>query len=264
MKGKQTILASAAIIGASTLLFQGFVQVVTASDFNKTSTIPTSYANYAAASSQTTQSSLPVGYKKANYTVKAVNNQKPTSKDITKEAAAEIGAKALWELFGQSLEGKVVEIGYQKPSDALPRAHYYADVKIDDKLNYFFYIDAVTGEFFSMNRERWFKDQIADYDEKLAHNPQEYVAVAKKYAEKYNVVHGPVKSVEYQAQSMGANNDPIMQFQITGENGEIADLYVARRDKEFLGATYYAENKYRIKNSQKVMDSHPGILNNKK
>ena len=264
MKGKQTILAATAIIGASTLLFQGFVQVVTASDFNKTNTIPTSYANYAAASSQTTQNSLPVGYKKANYTVKAMNNQKPTSKDITKEAAAEIGAKALWEMFGQSLEGKVIQISYQKPSEILPRAKWYAEVKINEKLNYFFYIDAVTGEFFSINRERWFDEKIADYDEELAKNPQDYVTVAKKYADQFQVVHSPVKSVEYQAQSNGGNNDPIMQVQITGENGEIADMYIARKDKELLGVTYHTENKYRQQYGLNVMEGHPEIIKNKK
>ncbi|MED1915086.1 hypothetical protein P4V64_07200 [Bacillus thuringiensis] len=261
MKVKQTILAATAIIGTSTLLFQGFVQVVTASDFNKTNTIPTSYANYAVTSSQTPQNSLPPGYKKANYTVNAMNNQKPTSKDLTKEAAAEIGAKALWGMYALSLEGKVVEMRYQQPREDLPRAQWYGEVKINDKLNYYFMIDAVTGEYFSMFRERTFIEKET-YDEELAKNPQEYVDLAKKAAEKFNIVNGPVKSAVYKIQSMVENNDPIISVEITGENGEIATVYIARRDKEFIGATYYAKEKHKDHPNAKV--SYPEIAEPKK
>ncbi|KMZ42661.1 MULTISPECIES: hypothetical protein [Bacillales] len=261
MKVKQTILAATAIIGTSTLLFQGFVQVVTASDFNKTNTIPTSYANYAVTSSQTTQNSLPPGYKKANYTVTAMNDQKPSSKDLTKEAAAEIGAKALWEMYALSLEGKVVEMRYQQPREDLPRAHWWGEVKINDNLNYYFSIDAVTGEFFNIFRERTFIEK-ATYDEELAKNPQEYVDLAKKAAEKFNIVHGPVKSAVYEFQSMVENNDPLMSAEITGQNGEIAIVYIARKDKEFIGATYHAKNKY--KDHPNSIISYPKIAEPKK
>ncbi|NTU30908.1 hypothetical protein HPY27_12200 [Brevibacillus sp. HB1.1] len=261
MKVKQTILAVTAIIGTSTLLFQGFVQVVTASDFNKTNTIPTSYANYAVASSQTPQNSLPPGYKKANYTVKAMNNQMPTSKDLTKEAAAEIGAKAIWRMYDQSLEGKVVEMTYQPPREDLPRAHWWGEVKFNDKLNYYFSIDAVTGEYFSMFRERTFTEK-ATYDEELAKNPQEYVDLAKKAAEKFNIVNGPVKSAVYEFQSMVENNDPLLSAKITGENGEIATVYIARKDKEFIGATYHAKEKYKDHPNQII--SYPEIAEPKK
>jgi hypothetical protein len=264
MKVKHTILAAIGIIGVSTFLFQGLVQGVTAADFNKLNTIPTSYSNVVTPASQTTQDGSPVGYKKANYTVKSMNNQKPSSKDMKKEEAAEIAAQGLWEMFGQSLEGKVVEMAYQKPDEILPRAKWYGEVKINDKLNYFFYIDAVTGEFFSINRERWYDEKISDYDEALAMKPQEYVAAAKTYAEKFKVVHSPVKAAEYQAQSMGANNDPIIQVLITGENGEFADMYIARKDKAFLGVTYHTEIKYRNQHSQNVMEQHPVIIKGKK
>ncbi|MBW5470829.1 hypothetical protein GPJ61_23730 [Brevibacillus formosus] len=253
MKGKQTILAAAAIIGTSTLLFQGMVQVVTASSYNKTDMVPTSYAKSVAVPSSTTQHSLPPGYKKANYTVTDVKDQKPTSKDLTKEAAAEIGAKALWEMYALSLEGTVVEMSYQQPREDLPRAQWYGEVKINDKLNYYFMIDAVTGELFSIFRERTFIEK-ATYDEELAKNPQEYVDLAKKAAEKFNIVHGPVKSAVYDFQSMVENNDPLISAEITGENGEIAIVYIARKDKEFIGATYHAKNKYKDHPNAKVFD----------
>ncbi|WP_232697530.1 hypothetical protein [Brevibacillus daliensis] len=259
---KKTILAAVVVIGASTLLFQGFIHAVTASEFKKTETIPTSYANYTTTSSQATQNSLPGGYKKANYTVKAIGSQKLTSKDMTKEDAAEIGAQALWEIFGQSMEGQVIEMGYQKPIDALPRSKWYADVHINDKLSYYFTVDSVTGEIFCINRKRWFDEKAPDFDEALNKNPQEYVAVAKKLAEKYNVVHSPVKSVEYQAQGNGPNNDPNMGIQIMGENGEIANMYLSRKDKALIEITYNSEMKYIQEYGAKLMQEHPALKTN--
>ena len=50
---------------------------------------------------ETAQNSIPKGYKKANYKVGDIEgeyyrNQTPTSKDMNKEDAAEIGAQVLW------------------------------------------------------------------------------------------------------------------------------------------------------------------------
>ncbi|CEH30787.1 hypothetical protein AM501_30175 [Aneurinibacillus migulanus] len=261
---KKTILAATVVIGGSTLLFQGLIQVVTAAEFKKTDMIPTSYVNYTASSSKAAQKSLSAGYKKANYTVKAIDSQKPTSKDMTKEAAAEIGAQALWEIFGQSLEGQVIEMGYQKPIDSLPRSKWYADVHINDKLSYYFAVDSVTGEIFCISSKRWFDEKVPDFDEELNNNPQEYVAEAKKLAEKYNVVHSPVKSVEYQAQSNGPNNDPVMGIQIMGENGEIANMYLSRKDKALIEITYNSEMKYTQEHGTKLMQEHPALKTNQK
>ncbi len=61
---KKTIFASAVIIGANTLLFQGFTQAVTVSEFKQTHVIPTKYANAAAGPFQAAPNSLPDGYKK--------------------------------------------------------------------------------------------------------------------------------------------------------------------------------------------------------
>jgi hypothetical protein len=260
---KQTVLAAAVVIGGSTLLFQGLVQGVTAAEFKKTDTIATSYANYTAGSAQAAQKSLPAGYKKANYTIGAIDleyyrNQTPTSKDITKEAAAEIGAQALWEVFGQSLEGQVIEMGYNQATESLPRTSWYADVLINGKRSYSFSVDSVTGELLDLARERTLDKKVSvAFDPELDKNPQEYVALAKNLAEKYNVVHSKVKSVAYNGQgytSQGSsNNDPTISLDITGENGEIALMTFSRYDKQLLGIVYNGEYKPAVEFSEKFM-----------
>ncbi|WP_315122011.1 hypothetical protein [uncultured Clostridium sp.] len=252
---KKTILVATA---ASTLLFQGFVQTATATEFKKSDIIPTSYANYTKGSSQTAQNTLPKGYKKANYKVGAIDleyyrNQTPTSKDMTKEDAAEIGAQALWQVFGLSLEGQVIEIGYQQPTESLPRSSWYADVLINGKRSYCFSVDSVTGELFSIARERTLDKKVSvAFDAALAKNPQEYVALSKKLVEKYNVVHSAIKSVKYNGQGY-SNNDPTISVDIVDENGEIALMTFPRYDKALLGIEYNGSYKPAMEFHEKLM-----------
>ncbi|MCM3041508.1 hypothetical protein M3201_17580 [Paenibacillus motobuensis] len=246
---KKTILTAAAVIGAGTLLFQGLTQAATAAEFKKTNSIPTSYTNYTTGSSTAVvKNSMPEGYKKANYTLKEIDleyyhNQTPTSKDMKKEEAAEIGAQALWKMFNLNLEGQVIEMGYSQATESLARSSWYADVLINGKFSYCFSVDSVTGELFTIARERILNEKVSvAFDAVLAKNPEEYVALAKKLAEKYNVVHSSVKSVEYNGQGY-SNNDPTISFDITGENGEIALMTFSRYDKELLGISYNTEYK---------------------
>ncbi len=255
---KKTILAATMLVGASTLLFQGFTQTVMAMEFKQTNIIPTSYANYTTNSSQTAQNVLSKDYKKANYKVGAIDleyyrNQAPTSKDMTKEGAAEIGAQALWQVFGVSLEGQVIEMGYQQPTESLPRSSWYADVIINGKHSYSFTMDSVTGELFNIDRVRTLDKKVSvAFDAALDKNPQEYVALAKKLAEKYNIVHSPVKSVAYNGQGY-SSNDPTISLDITGENGEIALMTFSRHDKELLGIGYNGSYKPAMEAHEKLL-----------
>lgn len=247
----KTIIAAALLIGASTMAFQGLTQTAMAAEYNKANTIPTTYASYANQSSATAQSSVPEGYKKANYTVKDIDleyykTQTPTSKDMSKEDAAEIGAQALWSVYGLNLEGQVVEMGYQPATNDLPRSSWHGDVLIDGKLGYGFEVDSVTGDLFGVSRDRTLDKNVSvAYDATLAKNPQEYAALAKKTAEKLNVVHSTVTSVEYNCQGY-SNNDPDITFVIKGDNGEVASMTFSRYDKALIGISYNAEYKYAV------------------
>lgn len=249
---KSTVFAAALLIGASTMVFQGLTQTAMAAEYNKNNTVPTSYVSCVTQSSDTTtQNSVPKGYKKANYTVKDIDleyykNQTPTSKDMSKEDAAEIGAQALWSTYGLNLEGQVIKMGFQPVNDSLPRSNWYADVYINGVLSYYFDIDSVTGDLFAVGYSRTLDKNVSvAYDATLAKNPQEYETLAKETAENLNVVHSSVTSVDYNCQGY-SNNDPDITFVIKGENGELASMTFSRYDKTLLGISYNAEYKYTV------------------
>ncbi|MEI3607528.1 hypothetical protein SPD48_17750 [Pseudogracilibacillus sp. SE30717A] len=246
---KKMIITTTVLIGASTLLSLGISQVITAAELKNTNIVPTNYANYTLDSNQTEGVSLPKGYKHANYSVGDIDleyyrNQTPTSKDMSKEEAAEIGAQVLWDIFDVNLEKQVIEMGYERASDSLPRSTWYGEAIINGKLSYYFSVDSVTGEVFSIGRgDRTLDEDVSvEFDAELDKNPQEFVTVVKELAEKYNVVHGSVKLVDYNGQGY-SNNDPTISFDITGENGEIALMTLSRYDKELLGISYSASYK---------------------
>lgn len=254
---RKSILAAAMIIGVGTMMFQGFTHAAAVAEYNKTNTVPTSYVSYMDQSSGTAKNSLPDGYKKANYTIQNIEleyyrNQTPTSKDMAKEDAAEIGAKALWNVYGLSLEGQVVEMGYQSATDSIPRSRWYADVLINGKRSYCFEVDSVTGELFAVCYSRTLDKNVSvAFNAALDKNPQEYVALAKKTAEKLNVVHGKVASVEYNCQGY-SNNDPTISLNVIGENGEISLISFSRYDKVLLGIGYNASYKYTLEKIKKI------------
>jgi hypothetical protein len=241
---KKTILTAVAAIGTSAILFQGVTLAVTEAEFKKTTTIPTSYANYTASLLQAAPNSLPEGYTNANYTVGEIDNewyqnQMPTSKDITKENAAEIGAQGLWEIFDLNLEGQVIEMGYQQASESYSRSIWTAEVMINDEKSYYFTVDSVTGELISLGLFIPLDEKVHPaVDAALDKNPQEYVALAKKLAEKYNVVHSTVKSVEYIGQGYITDGNgsyaPMINVDIMGENGEVAAMDFSRDDKALV------------------------------
>ncbi|WP_310602309.1 hypothetical protein [Anaerosporobacter sp.] len=224
-------LAAAVIIGSTTVLQQGFAQAAVSND---------------SIYSQSTQKNAAEGYKKANYTVVDDNlpyyrDKKPTAKDITRDTAAEIGAQAFWEVYNLDLEGKTLEMAYN-PATEDNRATWVGTWWIDGKgkstQNYFFSIDAETGELHSVQYSRTLKKKVSTgFDAKLAKNPEAYEALAKSMAEKYNAVHGSVKSAEYANQGV-SSNDPTIDIRVTGENGEQAQISFSRYDKTLLSISY--------------------------
>lgn len=260
---KKSILVAAMIIGANTMMFQGFTQAAAATEYNRTNIIPTSYANCTSVSSQTVQNSLPEGYKKANYTVGTIalpyyKNQTPTEKDMTKEAAAELAAQYLWQVYGANLEGQTIEMGYDAPTDNTPRPMWIANVEMKGQGyhdgyrvdGYGVWIDSVTGELYSIGLNRTLKEKVpAGPDRSL--DEREYEAEAKKLAEKYNIVHSPVQSIHCTGQgasfptnTIGTYGDPDISFEIRGENGEVALITISRYDKVLCGVMYNGQYKY--------------------
>ncbi|WP_052339363.1 hypothetical protein [Gorillibacterium massiliense] len=261
------LLAAAVAIGGGTLLFQGFTQAATGAELRKTEKVPTIYAASAAPSSAAPSSSapsthpaqtgLPAGYQKADYAVGNIDlefyrDKVPSSKDMTKQDAAEIGAQALWTLFGLNLEGQRIEMGYQPANENLPRSSWYGDVLIDNKRSYSFSVDSVTGELLTVNHTRTLTEKISvAFDSTLDDNPQEYVELAKNLAEKLNVLQGAIKSAQYNGQGY-SDNDPTLSIDIADENGEIALMTFSRYDKTLLGIIYNTEYKNALERAAKL------------
>lgn len=251
----KTVLAAVLVIGSSTLLFQGLALAATKLEFNNTNTIPTSYASSVTVSTKSKENSVPDGYKKADYKVGKIDleyyrGQTPTDKDMTGEEAAENSAQALWEIYGLDLEGQKILMGYSQATENLPRSNWNADVYIDGVLKFSLCVDSVTGELFSIGQLRTLKEKVSvSFDKELDKNPQEYVELAKSTAEKFNVVHSAVKSVEYNGQGY-ANNDPSISIDVKGENGEVALMDFSRYDKALLGIIYNTEYKAALERAQ--------------
>ncbi|WP_010269142.1 hypothetical protein [Paenibacillus senegalensis] len=255
---KGTLTTAAVVIGTGTLLFQGLTHAAAAMEFKKINQVPTYYVTNTGNALSETGRNLPEGYQKASYTVDSIDlefyqKQTPTSIDITREEAAELGAQALWEIFGVDLEGQRVELGYGPPTDSLPRSYWYADVYVDGELKYYFDMDSVTGELFGIGRNRTLDENAGlGFDRELHKNPQKYEEMAKDLAEKYNVVNGAVQSVEYNSQGY-SNNDPTITMHITGENGDLAMMTFSRYDQELLSIGYNASTKYALEFAEEQM-----------
>lgn len=275
---KKTIVAAGVMIAASTLLFQGMTEAVTGAEFRKTGTVPANDAAYSAVSSRVplgassqvaSQASsrtsspeatnpAPESYVKGNYTVGDVDledglNRSPSGNEISKEAAAEVGARALWRLFGVNLEGQHIEMGYQPANEVVPRARWYADVLLDGERRYSFSVDSVTGELLTIAVDRVLEADVSvDFDPALDKDPGAFVELAAQLAEKYGVVHGAVSSAQYAGQGY-SNNDPTISVEIFGENGEVALMTFSRYDQALRGISYHPEYKAVRDYSEKLL-----------
>lgn len=257
---RKPIMAAALIVGASTLIFQGFTQVAVAAVYDKTDVIPTSYAN---CSTATSQNAIPEGYTKANYTVGSIDleyyqNKAPDKKDLTKEEAAELAAQYIWEIYGVSLEGQTIEMGYDSDTDIIPRTRWVADVKMKNQdyhdgyrvKSYEVTVDSVTGEKLGICMERMLKANVkAGPDYSIDENT--FKAAAKELAVKYNIVGGGIASINCTGQGatfptnvIGTYGDPDISFEFHGTNGEVASMTISRYDKLLKGITFNGQYKY--------------------
>lgn len=226
--------------------FNTFAEAAVRSEMGRVETVPTVY-NVPA---QETGEEVPKGYKKANYTVEKdpleyYKNQKPAEKDLTQEEAAELGARLVWKIFGAELDGAIIYMGYDSGTSTLPRATWSGDIRFGTERKpedncYSFIIDAVTGENFSVCHSRTLNVKVElGLDADLEKNPQEYLELAKQFAEQKELVGGKVAAVRYNCQGYSAN-DPDIAIDVVGENGEKANITISRYDKAVKGICFNA------------------------
>ena len=265
------IIAGAfAAIGVCAFLFGGVSDAVMAAELGKTAAVPTSYLLKEEISEATTTISeeMPEGnevqekraatleekadnYVKGTYKVVSdplTKDSTPTEKDLTQDAAAETGARMLWELYGLKMNGATIYMSYNAGTETFPRAFWSGDVRLGDTRSpedtcYTFMIDAVTGERFNASYSRTLDKKVSlEFDQKLMDNPGEYTELAKTMAEKLDIVNGKAASSEYGCQGY-SNNDPEITIEVTGTNGKRALLSFSRYDQKFKGIIYDASLK---------------------
>jgi hypothetical protein len=235
-------LETVAVIGVCAMVFAGITQTAYSVVTNQTDTVPSAYSMQAL--SGNSSSSLPPGYVKANYTLQVGQySSQPTAQDISKEDAAERGAQDLWKVFGLDLNGKTIEMTYNKVTSTQPRANWTGIVTISQNQSYWFGIDAVTGEVRGTHLDKhWNENVDIGMDTSLIKNHAKYDSLAQAIAEKCQLVPGKVASVEYYGQGYssnpsGAQNAEVL-MRVKSESGQQAQLTFSRHNQEFLGVDY--------------------------
>lgn len=246
--------ATAAIIGAGTILFYSVSEVTLAANERKVETVAITYQ--VSGSSETV---LPVqGEKeeteeekreanreekvKANYTVSldSLNTGTPADTDLTMEEVAETGAQYLRNLFGLDLDGAYVYMSYFPGTQTFPRPFWSGDVLFQkeqkpESTRWTYMIDAVTGELFDICYGRQIAVSVPlGYDAALEKDHSLYAELAKKKVEECRLADSPVDRVEYNCQGY-SGNDPTITVGVIAENGEIVNLTFSRYDQVFLG-----------------------------
>lgn len=239
---KKVLVGTVAAIGICTMSFIGITNSVKAVVVNKTEIISTKYS---ATDSTLKDSNVPNGYVKAEYqVVLSKYSAKTTSKDMSAQAAAELGVQDLWRLFGVDMNGKTVEMCYTAASSTQPRALWEGIITIDKNLNYWFTVDAITGEHQTTGQNKyWSSDINVGFDKSIEKNPDKYLTLAKEVTEKYKLVSGKVVSTEYIGQGYISNNDgsaknPQIDIMVTSDNGQRAQLTFSSYNQEFLQVSY--------------------------
>lgn len=246
--------ATAAIIGAGTILFYAASEVTLAANVGKVETVATTYRV-----PDSSETALPVREEKkekeeeqkaekqvekgtVNYTLSmdSLNTGTPADTDLTMEEAAEIGAGYLKEIFGLDLDGAYVYMSYYPGTQTFPRPFWSADVLFEkeqkpESTRWDYMVDAVTGELFNISHGRQLGVNVPlGMDAALEKDYSQYAELAKKKVAECKLIDGSINRVEYNCQGYQCN-DPTITVDVIGENGEIVNMTFSRCDQAFLG-----------------------------
>jgi len=126
---------------------------------------------------------------------------------LSPEKAVELGARYIWEVFGEDIDGKAVDIGFTIPT-ATSRAHWVGWVWESDwerhdlgatrpRHSFKFIIDALTGERISIHDIRSDRgnshlpertmtmDQLFEREDTIPENIEMYTELAREFAQKH-------------------------------------------------------------------------------
>lgn len=237
-KVKKVTLRAISAICVCALAICAFTQIAKAAEYKSPESTTAKYGIHSISGALNFKA--PQGYAKSNYKVKLVETtDRPAKRDLSKETAAELGAQNLWRLFGEKLKNETIYMTYLPSSDSQPQALWYGEVDINEKLFYSFQVDAVTGEFHTTSRWDYSKE-IGETTEFLK-SYKEFLLLAKKAAEKYQLVSGKMRSIEYiQQRTMGPGN-VVIDILVKSDNGQQVQLTFSTYSKALTFVCYSAE-----------------------
>lgn len=237
---KKAAFGTIAVIAVCTLVFSGITQAAKAALVNQTKTIPTTYLEK---TSPAQPQEIPPGYVKAAYQVKlSAYSEKPVAKDMSMQEAAELGAQNLWRFFQVNLNGKTIEMSYIPNSSFNPRAEWQGIIFEGEIPAYSFLVDAVTGEHRSIVQSKYFSGKISTgMDKSLLKNHEQYAALARAAAEKFQLVSGKIVTAEYSSQgytSYKSGVNPDITMRVKSDTGQEAQITFSRYNQELLSVEY--------------------------
>jgi len=182
-----------------------------------------------------------------NFYVKSANALSP-------QEAAELGAQYIWEVFGESIDGKKVEMFYSgHPSQT--RAYWHGSVadssvareNVSQEAIFRFTLDAVTGERLGINKD--FDQQWDGIQKEPLEKPQEtqsqmdeYAQIAAEYAQRHfnqSTVTSAIFSYDAYAPVIRPNGKiafdvRLLIFTVSDQTGRDAEVAISAETKELF------------------------------
>lgn len=234
---QKSALGAIAVIISTTAAFGTMVHSVKASDMSKKEILKTEHTSTQSAVSSgnvTSPGNFEVDYK----VILEEDSPKADVNAVSADKAAKAGVQDLKKLYGLDSKGKTISLYYCPIGDTSVRAEWLGNVLNSGNIEYYFSIDAVTGNISATCRNIKLNKKVnVAFDKSLFDDPSEYKELTIKAIKDYNILPEEVVSVEYVSQGYTLDN-PDIQLMAVDVNGNEAQLSFYRYNQELLQVCY--------------------------
>ena len=268
---RKTVVASATAITICSTVFVGANNVAMAMALDNEESISTTY------NVSTTSIDKAEDYVKADY--KVLENKimrSINSSALPVDQVAEIGAQYLWDMFKVDLSGKTIYMSYFIDPD-VAKAYWKGDIIetgsdiSDEPPAYSFVIEAISGARVFATKKYEEKETTVPFNpekskEKYKNNCDEYLELAKQFAEKHSGVKAAKaefkdisafidgSSIEYGKSSSNPTNsrayEIFVQIIVTDEQGQKTEVTISTDSKALQSINVIDPNR---KNDEKYL-----------
>lgn len=228
---RKSAMGAAAIMLTTAAIFGTMVQTVKASELSNSETVKTEYAAKPTAAADDSF--------QIDYTVLTeAGSPQADANAVTAEEAAKTGVQDLKRLFGMDSKGRTINMYYCPIGETSVRAEWLGNVSGSGNIEYYFSVDAVTGNISSTCRNiKLNKEVKLGFDKSLLENPGEYRSLTIQAINDYKILPEEVVSVEYASQGYAIDN-PDIQLRAVDAKGNEAQLSFSRYDQKLLQVCY--------------------------